>query len=81
MQSLLISSIKWKPPNRISIDLKVEVIKVLSDHESDIPPIRCRLYTWEGKENYQYFDQIDLDVEDIRSYDSTLICAQTVPLT
>ena len=60
-------SIKWKPPNRISIDLKVDVTAALPDHDNDISPIRCRLYTWEGKEIYEYFGQLDLFVEDIRS--------------
>lgn len=58
---LLIYSIKWKPPNEISIDFRLERASLPTEDTQDPSSSEYSLYTWSGGNEYEYFDRLIVD--------------------
>jgi hypothetical protein len=54
----LICSIKWKPPDEISIDVRIERVPLPVEEIQDSSGVEYSLYTWSGGDRYEYFDRL-----------------------
>ena len=64
--------LKWKPPSENSIDFRIELRFPPSPLDPSRPDFHlkptCLLYTWLGGEEYEFFDDMELEDEEWESW-------------
>jgi len=65
-------SLKWKPPSENSIDFKAELRFPPHPHNPNEPDFQAvptfLLYTWLGKNDYEFFDEMEMEEEEWERY-------------